>query len=348
MKINEAPAKALEIFAPDISFRMEQFIERKKKNKRFSHRLNEVMVIQDSFTEHYIMSLANILFNPSRISDEEETLLAWQIRQTYRILNAAIASQDRSLLPFKDKLHTLRGELEMSALLSPLLMDIEEGYTLPDLVCSGHGAWELEKGYTFLPSALSSFTLYTGLGADIASSIGIDIENEQFEPHSVCIKDQISGQIYPFNNEIAPRTYTIFSAEPLPNFHLFSKPGMKARIIETKTGAILHETDSIYLSEILYRFPGRRIHWAACAGVYSAYHPEQDRGPYAYYAWEKPSPREQAVLSDHHKTEKQNKTPFKSYSSLKLFPTKNNDKKRYREMNENQDDEIKHAKQGKK
>lgn len=229
----------------------------------------DLTVVQDEPQHYYFDCCDRLIFQNVLPQQKEFALyLHWQLRQVYRIVNAAIASMDHSLEQRKQALICFRSEIEKVPEFAAWLKDIEQGVVETNLLCSGHGHCDIDDSFVkyFYQSEV---VVYTPLGASLDNALAGVIEAEKFNPQSVYIQDLKRNKAfrptaYPFPQQFNQSTLT-----KLPNFTLSSDKNLKARIIETKTGRILLEIDDkIYLQELLQKFPGRKLLWVACASIY--------------------------------------------------------------------------------
>lgn len=244
----------------------------------------EVFIAQGANILHYTVCLQRIIFN-NHLVDEDSTKLAWQLRQCYRIVNAALSSEHPSLVLLQDTLKTSQVSIEL--LLRPFLDNIDNGMIDADIICCGHAGWYDEEGYITFSSPKSSIVLYNGFGSKISNDLSTDIENNQYNENDVIIKNLETKEETDAKGFI--REFSKDTLEPFPNYGIQGNSNLKFRLIEDKTGRILKEDSSrkvFFLDNILKEFPNRRFHFASCL---SQYHKKRHNriGPYAKFKWKK-------------------------------------------------------------
>ncbi|ARG98048.1 DUF6863 domain-containing protein [Legionella micdadei] len=218
--------------------------------------------------------------------------LHWQIKETYRLVNTALASCSPSLDPFREQLFALKNKLEKDDYLAEFLKQISMSND-SDLVCSGHGVYYSWHNIIDLANygTHTEVLFYSGLGGSLSQSLGTDIENEQFDPEKVVVRDERAKE------EVDYPSMFFFSStgrqHVIPDFtledcHKLPHP----RVIEPETGRVVYdmnqvprERSSFSLSTVIQKFPNRKIHWAACTAVVL---PDgKKEGPCADLIWSK-------------------------------------------------------------
>lgn len=288
--INEAPKYAIFILlgtAPERTF---------TRSNQFP---NEVPVTEDEDYKHYITSLAQVLFAKDQPQTEEH--LHWQLRQTYRILNFASVSNHPSMQVCKKKLLRLKNELEQIPHIKEWLESIDRGTELVDLLCIGHGKCTVADGFIKNYHG-SDVLLYSPIGVEISVDFATAVECNGLKKENIYIQNtEICDLSFIPENFKFPKVYNQTFAEKLPNLTLYTHGCLKARIVESKTGRVLFETnDKIKLSDILTKFPRSKLIWSACTVVREAGRllgPNRDyRVDYAVKAGETDGLRDEAVV----------------------------------------------------
>ncbi|KTC81655.1 putative adhesin [Legionella brunensis] len=289
MKINAPAFELLAIFEKEL---------RKKESIRYNFSQDvdpnsHIRLEQDESVEYYAWKIAGVFIKSPRRFNYDISL-NWQIRETYRILNTALASSNVSE-KVKQDLLALKTKLEETPYLKTLLFYIDQGITPTQLVISGHGVWYDSDGVVDLKKYDSTVMLISGMGASLSNELAKDIENNQFNPEEVVVvkKDNDTEPVshinaYPrFFNRLTPVT-------EVPDFCLVDdKESLpKPRVIEPYTMRVfydlkIHNTKRNYfrLSNVLERFNGtsRLFAWSGCTGVRDD--DENKSGEFFGYRW---------------------------------------------------------------
>lgn len=259
---------------------------------------DRILLQQDRSVSFYASKIVN-LFIKNLDRDHEDILINWQMLQTYRVLNAALASVrvDESI---KAALGNLKKEMETTPFLAKLLESIDAGRIrrLP-VVCSGHGKWYEEDGYVDLETVDSSVVLISGEGAALADRLGVALENGLFEPDKWVVVRRGEGEKFIEPIDPSPRFFSKKNQQKqVPNLCLIDDKDHlpKPRVIEPLTGRVLYDLQSkqandnkennyFYLADVLQKLNGqeREVRWAACTGVRAL--DRKKAGEFLGYKW---------------------------------------------------------------
>lgn len=266
MKLNDAPFMLLSVFD-------------KALNKKLPIEYNSfyssapVFLYQDAELEEYAEIISRMFVKQNK-TDNLETLLNWQLLQSYRIVNTILASVlvddtvKKALLPVKE-------QFEQTAFLAGLLKKIHCKELLPKVVCSGHGFWPQKNGFVDLKKTDASVMVISGLGGALSDFLATELENDLFEPQEVVVVSKLdkTKPIETINS--TPTFFNKYHRSQVPNFCLVDAKDVfpKPRVIEPLTGKVLLDlkpakTDSevrfLPLAQVVDKFNDRRIAWSAC------------------------------------------------------------------------------------
>ncbi|KTD31303.1 putative adhesin [Legionella maceachernii] len=251
-----------------------------------------LLLEQDQTADYYMHKVEELLMvAPHPILAYECS--HWQIREMYRLVNTAIASYSSSLDPFRETLTVFKSELEKDTYLADFLQQMSKRENV-ELVCSGHGtsySWHKPIDLSQYGSQ-TEVVVYSGLGGLLSQSLGVDIENQQFNPDKVIVRnlrEKKEEEGYsPMFFYSATGSYRTVPDFTLVDCHKLPHP----RVIEPETGTVVFDMSQVSkkknyfsLSTVIQRFPNRKIHWAACTGV--TLPDGKNTGPCVDLAWKK-------------------------------------------------------------
>lgn len=234
-----------------------------------------IILEQDKHIDYYTWSIHELFMREPTDPSILEEYAAWQIIETYRIINTALVSCSESIDPIRTKLAALKVRIEAEPYLKTMIDLIDSGQLRSDLVCSGHGVWYKEDGEIDLSqySSTTSIVLYSGLGASLSNRVGVKIENGALKPNELALEEKSTQKI------VSSSTPMFFSAvsqfSKIPNFCLVSdRENLPlARVIEPLTGRTVYsmadapeKKNYFSLGNVLEKYQGRVVHWAACTG----------------------------------------------------------------------------------
>ncbi|MCL9683784.1 DUF6863 domain-containing protein [Legionella maioricensis] len=298
MRLNESPHTLLALFEKALGQKkILRYMHSKEVN--FSH----VLLEQDRSLAYYSRKIAAIFIKcPNRYN--YDTLVSWQILETYRVLNTALASTlvKKSV---KQDLLVLKKDMEKLPFLKTLLTAIDTGVVQTSAVCSGHGVWYLKDGYVDLEAVDSTVMLVSGEGGGLSDNLAVDIENDLFDPNNVAVIKKENSEEEPSINPY-PTFFNRQTPQKLPNLCLVDDDHSlpKPRVIEPLTGRVLYDLQSdpknknyFSLATVLQQVKGRVVFWAGCTGVRDV--EERRLGAYLDYNWA----RKDEVVVNKRKTE---------------------------------------------
>ena len=294
MRLNALPLTLLELFEKTLS---------QKKRIRYTHSMSvnanaHVRLSQDETIDYYAHKIASMFIrNPNRYN--YDLLENWQILETYRVLNTALASTLVTEL-VKNELRVLKKDMEELPSLKTLLSKIDAGLISASVVCSGHGVWYTIDGYVDIGTVDSSVMLISGEGASLSNALATDIENGLFDPNNVAVVKKGIGEEDPSINPF-PRFFNKQSGQTrVPNLCLVDDETLpKPRVIEPLTGRVLYDLQSsatkgnyFSLATVLQQVKGRLVLWAGCTGVRDE--DKNKSGTYQNHRWVK---KEEVVVN---------------------------------------------------
>ncbi|CDZ77009.1 hypothetical protein BN59_01288 [Legionella massiliensis] len=288
MKLNECVHDLLEIFESEFKKKKKIYFRSAKSINTNAH----VMIQQDKVIDYYGNAVHDLFVKYRSVEKHlHAEMVKWQLRETYRIVNAALASYSDSLEPIREKLKLLKAKLEATDYMVVLLHQIDSGIIPADVVCSGHGVWVKEDGEIDLTDVNNDVVVYSGLGGALKDSLGVDIENESYDPKSVVVKSTTTAKTVETIDRF-PRFFGNKGPKTVPDFCLIeSEKTPHPRVLEPLTGRVLFDMNDVpevnyfSLSSVLQRFSGRTVHWAACTGV--QYNGSKYPAPYSDLNWGK-------------------------------------------------------------
>lgn len=285
MKLNDSAYDLHELFASILNISKSIWYCNYKKIDLNSH----IRLEHDRDASYYAARVAELFISiPRHVTNTP--FLNWQIRESYRLVNYALASSSPSILPLRGKLAALQARLEENDYLSTLLSRIDSGEIAADLVCSGHGVWFIEDGEIDLSNTNKDVAVYSGLGGALDDQLGVDIENEQYAPEKVVVKH--GNLVTKEENKGFPVLFGNKALQKVPNFRLVDcSKAPHPRVIEPETGRVLFnlpvqgKRKFFSLLDVLRYFPERKVHWAGCTGMKSKDGPVP--APYSGFNWSK-------------------------------------------------------------
>lgn len=256
--LNEAPNRLLAIFMRENN-QAHDIVHEEKIAFAYP---KEAEIFFNEEGDYYFPALKSIYADENLISkDELPNIIAWQVRQVYRMVNSLIGST-QNIFPFLDDVRQLKKELQEEPELKALIENIKLGKIKPDIICSGHGLCREGCESVQFDNLNSSVVTYVPPSMMLSFKLGWDIENSRYEDKNLIFLDTYTNK--KLKGRSLKKTFSIQS-DSLPNYTLFTMPDLSARLIETQTGKILATPTSITLNEIIKQYPDRKLHWAACA-----------------------------------------------------------------------------------